>query len=374
MRDAVHIVGRFPPPIDGQTLATERLASLLEEANQVRRLNTGPSDQALIPARTRGMLQRTRHYVRQRPHLRRLLADAPQAPVLWCSISPGVAGHFRDVTTVVPCFAARQPVAAVVHRGNFDRVFRQSATALTARLLSKRISQFVFLASSLAAPVKRWVPAQKIAVIPNTIDAACSAADVGRKQAARGHRKDLRLLYMSNMMPSKGYLDILEALGRVQGLALTATFGGRWNSEADRRAFASRVRALGMEKAVVHHGSISDRSRVMALHLDADVLLLPSYYREEAQPLAIIEALSAGTPVIVTRQGAIEEMVRQNQEAIFVPARSPESIAMAIKRFSDLDTWMRASRCARDRFERHFSAPAVGAKWNQMLRDLRGAA
>ena len=90
--------------------------------------------------------------------------------------------------------------------------------------------------------------------------------------------------------------------------------------------------AAGLNAVITHHGGVTDRARIKALYLDADVFLLPSYYPTEAQPLTIIEALNAGTPVVVTRHSGIPEMVRGDKEALFVPPRAPDTSAVARSR------------------------------------------
>ena len=286
MRD-VFVTGRFPPPVDGQALATARLATILEPHYPVRRFNTMPAQQDLLPTGWRQGLQTTRHYLHQRSGMRRALAGSPAAAVLWCAISPSVAGHFRDILTSVPCFRGH-PVCAVVHRGNFDRLFTRKATLPTARRLANRINLFVFLSQSQAESVADWIPAAKLRVVPNTIDAAslCTPAETARKQRSKQDRQELRLLFLSNMIPSKGYLHVLEAIAiaRKRGRAVTGTFAGRWNRDGDRHAFLRRVQALKLDDAVTHLGPVTDRAAVKALHLGADVLALPTFYENEAQP------------------------------------------------------------------------------------------
>jgi len=173
------------------------------------------------------------------------------------------------------------------------------------------------------------------------------------------------------MIVSKGYLDVLEAVGQVfaEGLNVRISFAGRWNSENEKAYFFARVNALGLAQVVTHHGPIRDRSRIDTLHREADIFLLPSYYKEEAQPVALIEALSAATPVIVTRHSGIRDMVRQDQEARFVSPRSPESIAEAITELADIDVWRTASRAARERYDQYFGKDVVRAKWLALLSD-----
>ncbi|MDX1548699.1 MAG: glycosyltransferase family 4 protein [Rhodothermales bacterium] len=367
----LHILGRFPPPIDGQTMATERLAGLLADAYAVRRLSTSAPESDHVKADVRLRLGRVRHYLRLRRRLRAALAEAPAAPVLWASISPAPLGHLRDVAATLPAFAPGQPVHAVVHRGDFDRVFRHPLTAATARRLVRRLRGVVFLTNALADACAPWIPDAQRVVIPNTIDEAvrCTEGEVAEKQARRAAREELRLLFLSNMIPSKGYRDVLGALPRLraQGLAVRADFVGRWENDADRAAFEAFVRAEGLAEHVIHHGGVRDRATIRRLYLEADVFLLPTYYPTEAQPLTILEALNAGTPVVATRHAGIPEMVREGEEALFVPPRDPEAVAEAVVRLADTDAWAGFSARARRRFVDAFSPEAVRQQWLALL-------
>ncbi len=368
--DPVCLVGNFPPPVNGQTLATQRLAGLLAPSRAVRCLDTSAGGER-VRAETRWSLGRALHYLRLRRRLRQALAALPGAPVLWASISPTVPGHLRDVLTVVPAFRPGQAVYAIVHWGDFERVFRHPLTASTARRLARRLRGFVFLTEQLAERCARWIPAAQRFVIPNTIDEAvlCAEEEVAAKQARRRDSRPLRLLYLSNMIASKGYLDVLEAvrLLAARGLDLHADFVGRWTSDADRAGFGQRVEAAGLAGVVTHHGGVSDRAQIKALHLQADVFLLPSYYPTEAQPLALIEALNAGTPVVATRHAGIPDMVRDDQEARLVPPRAPEAIVQAVERLADEAAGRGFSERARRRFEARFSPDAVRRLWEHLI-------
>ncbi len=83
----------------------------------------------------------------------------------------------------------------------------------------------------------------------------------------------------------------------------------------------------------------------------------------EAQPLTIIEALSAGTPVVVTRHSGIPDMVRENQDALFVPPQAPD----AVQRLADDATWKTFSQHARQQFQTRFSPDTVRRQWVDLL-------
>ena len=378
----VVVAGRFPPPLDGQAVATARLASLLADGRggpfSVRRVDVGaPEGERLVTGG--GGLARAAHFLRLPARLRRALADSPGAPVVWPSVSPSPLGHARDLLTVAPAFRGR-PVVAVVHRGDFDRLFRSPLTAATGRALVRRLRAVVFLTDGLAARCAPFVPASKRWVVPNTVDDAAVPAppEVESARGARAGRlsgrSGVRLLYLSGMIPSKGYGDVLEALAvlRGRGVDATATFAGRWPSPQAEAAFRARIDALGVGGAVRVLGGVSDRAAVRRLYLGADVFVLPTTYPVEAQPLTVLEALAAGTPVVVTRHAGLPEMVNDGREGAFVDAASPDPIADAVARLAAPDAWRAASVAARARFDRQFSPAVVGARWRGLLGPVAG--
>lgn len=363
------IVGRFPPPLDGQTLATERLASLLAGPYTVHALNTSAPEGAHVAAEVRFRPRRVVHYLGGLRGLRRALRAHPEAPVLWASVSSEPLGHARDLLATLPAFAPGQAVFAVVHRATFDGLFRHGATAATAPRLLRRLRGVVFLDETLAERCAPWIPAERRFVVPNTVDAAVVPPEAAlARKLARG-RRPLRLLFLSNMMPEKGYADVLEAARRLhhQGFRFHLDLAGRWVREADAEAFKHYVAAHGLEEVVTHHGALTERAAIQARHLAADAFLLPTYHPTEAQPLALIEAMGAATPLIVTRHGGIPQMVTGGAEARFVPPHDPEAIAAAVRELADPALWQARAQAARTRFETTFSPAAVRARWVTML-------
>ena len=368
MSPIVHLVGRFPPPYDGQTLATQRLGRMLAPALDVRTFDTAIKDQGMEPSGLAKRWKTFSHYMRGRKSLRESLSVAPNAPVLWGSISPLPLGHARDRIATLPCFLPSQKVIAVTHNQMID-VFSRAAFRRSVRRMVQRVDRLVFLSDYLAQQVAPWVPESKQAIIPYTVEPCATPEQLKRKWQDRESHRPLKLLYLSNMIASKGYLDVLEAAGEVKarGLDVEVSFAGRWDRGEDEAHFFSRVDELGIRNIVTHHGQIRDRDTINKLHRKADVFLLPTYYPVEAQPISIIESLSAATPVIVTQHAGIRDMVRQGKEGRFVPPRSPSAIAKAIGELAHFTTWLKASMAARNRYNSMFAEDAVRQKWLELL-------
>ncbi|HEX8299781.1 MAG TPA: glycosyltransferase family 4 protein [Rubricoccaceae bacterium] len=373
---SLHVVGRFPPPLDGQALATERLASLLEAPDRrVARVNVGaPEGDHVVTTLQAG---RAAHFWRQRRHLRAALAAEPDGPVLWPSVSPSTFGHLRDRLVVVPAFGPSRSVVGVVHRGDFAQLFERTATRASGIALMQRLAGVVFLTEGLADRCAPWIPDAKRLVIPNTIDDAAipglaevEAARAERAERLAGPHPEIRLLYLSGLVPSKGYPDVLDALAvlRGRGADARATFAGRWASAEAERSFSARTAALGVSAHVTVAGAVSDRAAVRRLYHSHDLFLLPTAYPIEAQPLTVIEALAAGTPVVVTRHAGLPEMVTGGREAEFVGHGAPEQIADAA--LTLVARWSSASQQARSRFDAAFAPDAVRDHWMRLLATL----
>ena len=71
---------------------------------------------------------------------------------------------------------------------------------------------------------------------------------------------------------------------------------------------------------------------------DADALILPSY--REGVPNVVMESLSTGTPVIVTKVGGIPEVVTQAVNGIFIDVLSSQGVTEAILKARDTK-WQR---------------------------------
>lgn len=103
------------------------------------------------------------------------------------------------------------------------------------------------------------------------------------------------------------------------------------NGEVDR--LNGYINANGLEQIVEYVGWVDGeaKSRLLA---EADGFILPSY--AEGLPLAILEAMSYGLPVIATAVGAIPEVVDSSVGWLISP-KSPTEIGTALKEFIACD-------------------------------------
>lgn len=370
----IAIVGRFPPPLDGQTLATRRLADLLDGKRRTIRLNTEPPG-SRVSSRAGLRPGRILHFLRLRSLLRKRLAAAERPIVLWASISPSVLGHVRDRISILPACPDPARVAAVVHRGEFSDLFTARLTRRSALRMVRRIGMFVFLSEELSSLCAKWIPEEKRTVIPNTIDddLIFSESEVTESRRVKSNRREFRVLFLTNMIPEKGYMDVADALLSIPDDRVRADFAGAWQRESDRADFMAWIMKNGLSDRIRVHGPVVDRSSVKSLYWNADVLVLPTRMNE-AQPLVIIEAMNAGLPVIASDRGAIPEIVKDGVNGFILPTDGGPSTARRIGEFLARmragSTWSELSDGARSTFSDRYSPAAVRERWLDLLERM----
>lgn len=97
-----------------------------------------------------------------------------------------------------------------------------------------------------------------------------------------------------------------------------------------RPALEARAAADGLRGRVHFLGWRADLPRIYA---DLDVVVLCS--RNEGSPVALIEAMAAGRPVVATRVGGVPDVVTDGETGLLVPQDDPPALAQAIARVLD---------------------------------------
>jgi len=132
-----------------------------------------------------------------------------------------------------------------------------------------------------------------------------------------------RIVSVGRLQGPKDPLTLIRALEALRG-PFTAVIVG---DGPDRPAVKAELDRLGLGDAVELAGERHDVPELLAA---ADIFVLSS--RSEGLPLSILEAMSAGRPVVATRVGGVPELVVDGETGLLVPAGDPSSLAAAIER------------------------------------------
>ncbi len=192
----------------------------------------------------------------------------------------------------------------------------------------------------------------KLRVVPNGID--LTRFDRPRPGVNQAPWKAMAgrpvVLTVARLDRQKGHVHLLEAAALVPEATFVLAGDG-----PERGALESRAGELGLADRVFFLGYRTD---VPALLSSCDLFVLPSLF--EGLPLAVLEAMAAGKPVIASAIGGVDEVVTHGDTGLLVPPANPPALAGAIR--AVLASPLLASRlasAARARVEREFSVEAM---------------
>jgi len=175
----------------------------------------------------------------------------------------------------------------------------------------------------------------------------------------------------------KGQTYLVEAcrLLAEAGVELICTLVG---DGPDRRALTQQIADSGLDGRVTILGE-RDRLQIAALLSTAQVLAAPSVPtrsgKREGIPVVLMEAMSAGLPVVASRLSGIPELVEDGVSGLLVPPRDAAGLAGALRRLHDDPSLRRAfGRKGRETVVREFDVCKNAAELVRRFEGARSAA
>jgi glycosyltransferase involved in cell wall biosynthesis len=144
--------------------------------------------------------------------------------------------------------------------------------------------------------------------------------------------RPLRALCVASLQEHKGHEVLLRALAyggpALEGVELDLVGSGPLRGDIERSA-----RVLGLAARVRLHGSLPEPD-VAGLLDRADCAVLPSRVARDGQmegiPVALMEALAAGVPVVATRLSGVPELIRDGDTGLLAEPGSDDDLRRAL--------------------------------------------
>ncbi len=345
------IVGPVPPPAFGVAKATRLMIDSPVLAERLRIVHMDTSDPRGV-----GNIGKfdywnawlaIRHVAR---HAALLLRERPGVTLL--TASQGTLGLLRDclLASLSHLFHSR---TVIYMRGSGYADLRATRGWLAARILRyvvTRSALVMVLSENLVAMAKSVDPRAKVVVVPNGSPRAVSAESAG----ARKNGNPV-VTYIGRLGRSKGTEEAIDAACILAASfpGLEVVLAGGWDSPAYESWVRARVVEGGLTGVVHFPGPVGEAEKA-GLLARAWVLIVPSH--SEGQPWVILEAMSAGVPVVASDTGAIGETIEDGVAGFVVPVGDSERLAERISQLlRDQALRNRMSDEALRRYEEHFT-------------------
>jgi glycosyltransferase involved in cell wall biosynthesis len=178
--------------------------------------------------------------------------------------------------------------------------------------------------------ISRWgIKPEKVKVIYNGVDSEAYNID-------KFECKDVPLkfdihfdyiIFVGQLHPRKGIHFLIEAMKEIDHLCVIVGDGPQ------KEYLKKRVTEYGL-KNIIFTGSVS-RKDLICLYNKAKIFVLPS--TAEALPLTILEAMSAGLPVISTNVGAIPEIIKNNSNGLIIEPYNIKDLRNSINKLLEYE-------------------------------------
>jgi glycosyltransferase involved in cell wall biosynthesis len=269
-----------------------------------------------------------------------------------------VHAHVHASATAAAAALADDDLPLVVTE-HTEAPWRGPADLSLARAAYRRAGHVVAVSRAI-----RWhlirrlgVPAGRVTYVPNAVAVDPPEAGSAGAGAALAPRGGPLIGAVCRLQPEKG-VDVFLRAAAVAAQELPEARFAVIGDGPLRRSLTRLARELGLRERVRFLGHRPDARSLMAR---LDVLAVSSI--TDGSPLVILEAMTAGTPIVASACGGIPDQVRDGVDGLLVPPGAPGALAAALVRVArDGGLAARLAASGRHRARTEFSFAAMLAR------------
>jgi glycosyltransferase involved in cell wall biosynthesis len=314
-------VGPLPPPIHGQSLAFKRFYESINDNNKFL-VNTS-IEQNNIFYKIIGT------FIILASIFHKIIFF--RIDVIYFTCSRSFTGSIKDVVLIN--LAALKNIKIVNHLHGSDFYdFLHSSPKWYQRFLFYSYSKVSVSIVLLESMKNQFIDFSNmdLEVVANFYDQECDEV-VSVKQT-----DNINLLYLSNIISSKGVFELIDAfeiLSKRHDNIYLSIAGGYMSDEdmSFKRVRKEFILSSSRNDRITYFGKIFDKEKVKLLQR-SDIFVLPSYYKSEAFPISIIEAMACENAIITTNYKYLPEVVGR-ENGVLVNPKSVDSLVKGIEIF-----------------------------------------
>lgn len=141
------------------------------------------------------------------------------------------------------------------------------------------------------------------------------------------NRTGLTVTTVARLYVTKGLTYLLDAIVQVQALHPTTRFAVYGDGDL-RQSLLAYAEQLGLDGASIFVGPFTSREELAQIMARTDLFVLPSLL--EGQPLALVEAMAYGCPIVTTPVGGIPELIEDGVNGLFCQPKDAADLAAKI--------------------------------------------
>lgn len=356
------VIGPVPPPIHGESVA---INSIIQSVDIKCKYNIDILDTNRKNVKKAGKFSVRKIFndIFLIVNLFRILLFS-KVDIMYLSISQTRLGLIRDLIMLVLGNRFCQKTITHLHGNNLGYVLDNLSNRefKFAKRVLGNVDVGIVLEKSLVSNYRGLVKC--VEIVPNGID-----EDFIKEEDKTIYQKDdcFKIVYLSNLMREKGYTELIRAVMDLikEGYKLRMDLAGGIHNQEEFNEIWRCIEENNLGSFITYKGIVTGQEKKELL-LKSHVMILPSNYLIEGQPISIIEGMAAGLPIISTNRGAIPDLVEDN--GIIIEQGNIESIKQSIlKLMNDKDLLDRYASNSKSRFQKKYTMKHYIGKIIQIL-------
>jgi len=376
MKSKVILIGNYPSPISGQAVV-----SISGQAIAFKTMVDGFDPDSFYHVNTREKQESVKTINRVIDYFFvifkfLLLILTKRVNTVYHIISSSERGFIRDKIIIDITRSLKKRIVIHSHNGDYN-VFYNRQNKFVQKIIYKtinKVDKIILLSKKLSETFFFIEDKSKFIYIPNGLP-------INRITHKHDQKKNIvNILYLSNLIESKGYLDLLDSILLLKknekinkyhfhfagGFLLNAHQDKSFTSIKEaKQLFFSTVEKNKLANYITYHGIVEGEIKEELL-VKADIFILPTYYNIEAQPLTIIEAMAYGCAIYSTKYRGIPEMLFAGINGEYIEAKNPEDIASKISN-SNFDKITKYGDQSIHIYKKHFTKEKYIARMKKIL-------
>lgn len=256
---------------------------------------------------------------------------------------------FRKYLIVKLSKLFKKKVILHLHGSEFEVFYDNSNLKIKnmIRNLLENVDSVIVLGESWEKIVRRIAPNANIDIFKNAVNVP--------DYKVQWNDEKINILFLGVLIKRKGIYELIEAInelhksGVIRDKKLNFLIGG---TGLEEDIIKNKIKEYDLEYCIKMVGWVSGKLKEKLLE-KSQVFILPSY--NEGLPMAILEAMSYGIPVIATNVGSISEVLKNDETGFLIEPKSSEIINAIMKIIYSKKVWNYQSNECKKKIQEEFN-------------------
>jgi len=353
----------LPPPIHGSSMVGKYIhdSQVINETFNTRYINLGTS-KTVDEIGKNHFLKITRYLRILISFIRQIVKFKPD--LIYLAITAKGIGFYKDLPIAIIAKLFRKKLVLHYHNKGVKTRQNNFFDNFLYKLLFKN-TKVILLSKLLYDDVKKYVNEEDAYYCPNGIPV------VEYEKSNKNANQTPELLFLSNLIESKGVFVLLEALQILnkKKIDFHCNFVG---GEADisSQQLAQKISELNLQDLVTYHGKQFGNDKYKLFN-HSDIFVFPTFYHNETFGLVNLEAMMFGLPVISTNEGAIPNIIDDNETGYLIKKQDSVDLANKIQQLIENPSLRkRMGRKGKEKFEREYTLSHFEQNMNKILTKI----